>query len=936
MEVADSHMLEHSSILTPASHADIDMSGDYYEEEYMMHDAHPTTDLVDDEEIYDAEIEEQTGHTEVEMDDYADELIDENETNMGTYMPADDATVTDVTVEDAHLPSSPVVSGTPRGLSPQPATAQSISPHVTAGADLVINEAPANPLSSHSPHSATTLVGDTEIIPPEGENEKLDHDLHEVIDLTRINGENPPIDSNVDPATHEGALNDSELAREELYEEEEDPTTITNPPVLQLPAVDQPQQEEEGPTDSLVANDAYDSFATALHDSGPVEQHDEQAGGEGHSPIEEALVLNQQARDDAADTMEPSPPVRLAYDNKTKNIVQLFDIFAPVDLSPESTDVLFGDNRTLFYDPLSVFFARLREIEYFSDDNWQDAEMELSVDLGDHQLSITEDHKQTDEVSIFKLHFIWSGLGLEGPLQLKLQRHPDRFSIRYAQLLDRLEQRYVHGDEIEGLHEVVRQELQADAVDNVLDHDKEGVDAVELVDVHPAPSEAYDVYDAHDPESVSEPHGNHAVDEDARPGVDVIEHGGEAIVQRNGNEGEHGDELPHNSKLEDENQSVSQVVIDASAEVDTLQAPTSPIGETGQDDPTGGSAVDGDLYADDEYADEYTEADNASTNVSEQRGELVPLPDKDYDEYEEVEEANDLAYQPRGVDSAAIDGSSGQDDEPENYYDEYDDADREANNQTPTTESLQQASTDPQGVNPSLETTLPPSPSRQPLKRNLDDLENDGQEIVSSTGPRIMLSTSFSACSDFLAHPAGGYICAYLPLPPPHQPPPPPAPLLPGTSLGAGSYLASSALNANRSTACASDKLREQIIREQSDENHSPAPDDSTTDSDDSYSDNGSDLDSLLRPLEPDESLVDHSGPTVDDVAIARGRPAPAVAAGAPPIVEARGAAEPQARHRTHVSYSVVSAGGTRPGHHAPNFFPGGPLGELPEAPNAP
>ncbi|KAG8773282.1 hypothetical protein FRC12_002629 [Ceratobasidium sp. 428] len=387
MEVADSHMLEHPSTFTPSSHADIDMSGDYYDEEYMMHDAHSTAEVVADDGMYDAEIEEQTGQTEVEMDEYTDELVDNIETNMGTY--TNDAVVTDMTVEDVHLPSSPVVSATPRGLSPQPVAAQSISPHVAEDDGLIINEAaPANPLSDHSPQSATTLIGEPENISPESENRELDHGLHEVIDLTSGGAENPALTDD-STATHEGAQ--TELAREEIYEEQ-DPLTATTSPIIQPSAADQPyqEQEEEDYVDSLAPNGASGSLATTLRDSEAAEPYDDRAGDEAHSPIEEALVLNQQARDDAADTMEPSPPVRLSYDNDSSGTVQIFDLFAPIEASPKSLDVLFEDNRTLFYDPLSVFFAKLRETKYFSDVAWQDAEMGLTVDLGSHKLSITE------------------------------------------------------------------------------------------------------------------------------------------------------------------------------------------------------------------------------------------------------------------------------------------------------------------------------------------------------------------------------------------------------------------------------------------------------------------------------------------------------------------------------------------------------------------
>ncbi|KAG8748171.1 hypothetical protein FRC10_008904, partial [Ceratobasidium sp. 414] len=751
MEVADSHMLEQPSTFTPSSHIDVDMSGDYYDEEYMMHDANPTAELVDDEEIYDAEIEEQVGHTEVEMDEYRDELVDDNETNMGTYVPADDATVTDVTVEDLHLPASSVASGTPRGPSPQPVAVHSISLHVAAGADLVINEtAPADPLSIHSPQSTTTLVGDSEVAPLEEENTKIDYNLHEVIDLTAANDENQPPadDSTTDSATHEDAQNDFELAQAELYEEEGTPT-VTNSPVLHLSAVDQPPEEGEH-ADPPALNGASDSFATTLYDSEPVEQHDDRVDDESHSPIEDALVLNRQVRDDAADTMEPSPPVRLSYGDKAGGTAQFFDIFSPIDSSPKSIDVLFADNRTLFYEPLSVFFAKLRETNHFSDNDWQDAEMGLAVDLNGHQLSITEDHKQTDQVSLFRLYFIWSGLGLEAPLRLTLQRHPNRFSVRYAQLVDHLEQRDIHGDGVEELHEVMRHEMQGGVVDRTSNHDEGGGHLLataryqsltvcvaeggdHTVDAQQAPAETHDADNVHDSERDSEPHDDCVAEEDARPGTNATEHSEATNAQRNEGGGKDGDGSPHNSNLDDQDTRVGHVVIDALAQVDTVQTLASPVSETGQDGPGDDTELNGDLYNDDEYADEYTDGDNTSGGASEQRGELVPLPDKEYDEYEEVEEVNDLAP---GV-KDANEGSEGHDGDSENYYDEYDDADGEgkliqaAGNEQSSGESPHQVSTDPQNT----AETPPHSPARHPLKRNLDDLENDGQEVAGSPTP---------------------------------------------------------------------------------------------------------------------------------------------------------------------------------------------------------
>ncbi|KAG9102680.1 hypothetical protein FRC06_001459 [Ceratobasidium sp. 370] len=862
MEVADSHMLEQPSTFTPSSHIDIDMSGDYYDEEYMMHDAHPTTELVDDEEIYDAEIEDQAGHTEVEMDEYRDELIDDNEANMGTYLPADDATVTDVTVEDVHLPSSPV-----------------------------------------------------------GENAKIGHDLHEVIDLTEAHDENslPADDSTVDPATHEDLQADFELAQTELYEDEGTPT-VTNSPVLHASAVDQ-LQEEGGHFDPPALSGVSDSLATSLSDSEPVEQHDDRASDESHSPIEDALVLNQQVRDDAADTMEPSPPVRLSYDDKAGGTTQIFDIFSPIDSSPKSIDVLFADNRTLFYDPLSVFFTKLRETNHFSDDDWQDAEMELSVDLNGHRLSITEDHKQTDQVSLFRLYFIWSGLGLADPLRLTLQRHPERFSVRYAQLVDHLEQRDIQGDGVEELHEVVRHEMQGGAVDSAPNRGEGGnyllataryrpltVRAAEggdhTVDVQQVPAETHDVDNAHDSERDSEPHDGHVAEEDARPGLDVIEHSGVTNGQRNEDDGEDGDGFPHNSKPDEENTHVGQAVIDALGRINTPQAPASPVGETGQDGPVDGSELNGDLYNDDEYADEYTDEGNTSGDAPEQRGELVPLPDKEYDEYEEVEEASYLAPE------AENEGSEGHGGDSEHYYDEYDDVDVEgkfiqtADNEQPSSESPHQVPTDPQNIGLPLETSPPPhSPARHPLKRNLDDLENDGQEVAGSPTPLPI----FPTCP-----PAGAG--------------------LPDTNLSNQVNMIS---NPNNKAECPP-----HVREDQSDDdtNRDQALTDSGTDLDDSSSDSDGDI--LLQPLKPVRPLVNRAGPTNDDVATPRGRTTHNTAVGAPPAPgDAGPAVEPVPAESTrirHLNYPVVAAGDARRGGHVPHLFPDGLPAGPPGAPNAP
>ncbi|KAG8773280.1 hypothetical protein FRC12_002627 [Ceratobasidium sp. 428] len=118
-------------------------------------------------------------------------------------------------------------------------------------------------------------------------------------------------------------------------------------------------------------------------------------------------------------------------------------------------------------------------------------------------------------------------------------------------------------------------------------------------------------------------------------------------------------------------------------------------------------------------------------------------------------------------------------------------------------------------------------------------------------------------------------------------------------------------------TGYAQHEPREQIPKNQPENGtHSPILTDSSTDSDDDYSDSDSDINIFLRPLEPGETLVDHSGPTDDDQAISRGKitfntatPKPPMSV--PPPVPPPVAETLAPRHR--VNHTVVAAVG-RPG----------------------
>ncbi|CAE6394126.1 unnamed protein product [Rhizoctonia solani] len=426
------------------------MSPEYDDDaEYAMHDI--TEAVTNDEEIYDAEFEEVHEQTEIEMDEYADEVevveVDDNESNMGTYVPTDDAaTATDVTVEDVQLRSSPVPEGIPQGVAMRP-----ISPHVPITADL-LNEVPSDTFVQHSPHSVATLIDDSEVEPLTIDNAK-NGTLNEVIDLT--GGEEEPqvvsvatieevvsvelIDhtgQEVPQSEHEDPQVDHDIAEQEFYDAEE--------PVVELPS-----------TDSTIPNQPVEQHLEAQQpehiDQGePVVEAPthleipEQVDYDGHSPIEEALVINQQVRDDAADSMEPSPPVRLYYKDENRGIDKIFDIFASTGLESHEADLLFHDNRTLFYEPLSAFFVKLRETEHFSGDDWEDSEMTIRMDLEDSSLSINEDHKETENISLFRLSFIWSGLGLEEPLELTLGKGSGRFTVQIARLIEQVERRDFH------------------------------------------------------------------------------------------------------------------------------------------------------------------------------------------------------------------------------------------------------------------------------------------------------------------------------------------------------------------------------------------------------------------------------------------------------------------------------------------------------------
>ncbi|CAE6427691.1 unnamed protein product [Rhizoctonia solani] len=713
MEVMDSHMSEHFSAQVP-THIDIDMSPEYDDDaEYAMHDLTEATATTNDEEIYDAEFEEVPDQTEIEMDEYADEVevVDDNESHMGTYVPTDDAaTVTDVTVEDVQLRSSPVPEGTPQGVTMRP-----ISPHVpvTAG---VLNEVPADTLVQHSPHSVATLVDDSELEHLPVDNAK-DGALNEVIDLTggeeepqivsvaaveEVTSVEPvePTDQEVPQSEHEVPQVNHDIVEQDLYDTEE--------PVIEIPS-----------TTSTISNQLVEQHQEEQHSGHIEEGHHiaeaptyleipEQTNHDEHSPIEEALVINQQVRDDAADSMEPSPPVRLYYRDENRGVDKIFDIFASTGLESHEADLLFHDNRTLFYEPLSAFFAKLRETEHFSGEGWEDAEIAIRMDLEDSSLSINEDHKETENISLFRLSFIWSGLGLEEPLELTLVRRPERFTVQIARLIEQVEQRDFHTEDTTEPHETQREtetganpEINTDGVGNddskVVLGDNNQEEARVLIEPDGAPA---------DP-----PRGVHdsEVDEDAQ----VIG--------------------PVQPEVSDEQR---QVVDDADTHgtVQEVEAKRSSE-ETVQDvsvynkDPTPRAASTIHQGSEAEGTDPSPNDDENTVSNGQSPGTRMPKPqDDNYDEYE-AEEVNDLTPAQTSIQNET--SGTAWDANEYDYEEDYD-GDEEHSKHTLPDNAPNEPTDSDHAHAPSAPKPQGHESHNASLKRNLDELEYEEYETPSA------------------------------------------------------------------------------------------------------------------------------------------------------------------------------------------------------------
>ncbi|RDX48304.1 hypothetical protein OH76DRAFT_1404880 [Lentinus brumalis] len=105
--------------------------------------------------------------------------------------------------------------------------------------------------------------------------------------------------------------------------------------------------------------------------------------------------------------------------------------------SDEGLHLLLHDRPTLYYEPLSVVFAALRE-EQCIQNMPGFAEAELVLDAFDLQLCISEDNVYTHEVTLHELNVIHDGSDLNGPLRLRLKVFTPRFVARYTTLRDQI------------------------------------------------------------------------------------------------------------------------------------------------------------------------------------------------------------------------------------------------------------------------------------------------------------------------------------------------------------------------------------------------------------------------------------------------------------------------------------------------------------------
>ncbi|KDQ60606.1 hypothetical protein JAAARDRAFT_55334 [Jaapia argillacea MUCL 33604] len=110
---------------------------------------------------------------------------------------------------------------------------------------------------------------------------------------------------------------------------------------------------------------------------------------------------------------------------------------APGSCPPADVVLLLHQRPTLYYEPLSVVFEALREVEMITDLPYLE-EGELMMDAYDLRLSISEDNVYSREVTLHDLNILHDGSGFSGPLRLRLVCTTPRFIVRYHEIQDQV------------------------------------------------------------------------------------------------------------------------------------------------------------------------------------------------------------------------------------------------------------------------------------------------------------------------------------------------------------------------------------------------------------------------------------------------------------------------------------------------------------------
>ncbi|KAF9257779.1 hypothetical protein L218DRAFT_84418 [Marasmius fiardii PR-910] len=132
-----------------------------------------------------------------------------------------------------------------------------------------------------------------------------------------------------------------------------------------------------------------------------------------------------------AAALDPPPGVLLSFSHADHPEVCLFSQPNQPETSSaagHSYKLVFEDNSSLYYEPLSALFDAFRQSEFITT-SYDVSLSELAIDAFDLQLVISEDNIFSRETSLYDLHQLHDGSGFSGPLRLRLQSSTPRFII---------------------------------------------------------------------------------------------------------------------------------------------------------------------------------------------------------------------------------------------------------------------------------------------------------------------------------------------------------------------------------------------------------------------------------------------------------------------------------------------------------------------------